>query len=94
MSTYGSQLSNVLEQIENSLWEFEANRSIPPNFTDDGFRAATKIFASCLIDKIWNLQEHENMDAKDREAMVEKAGRDLKNLVKIYTNIDTTDLYK
>lgn len=94
MTTFGENLSKVLEKIENTLWSFEVEIGTPPNFTNDGLRAATKIFASCLIDKIWNLQEDENMSMEDRSAMVEKAGNDLKKLVKIYTNIDTTDLYK
>jgi hypothetical protein len=49
---------------------------------------------SVLMDKIWNLQCNENMDMEDRVKMVEKAGNDIRNIIKIYTDIDTHELYK
>lgn len=90
----GKELSPVLVEIEDALWEFELNSNLQPEYTTDGFRAATKIFMSVLMDKIWNLQSNENMDMEDRVKMVEKAGNDIRNIIKIYTDIDTHDLYK
>ena len=60
----------------------------------DGFRSATKIFMSVLMDKIWELQSDEKIDMKDRMDMVEQCGKDVRKLIKTYTNIDTHELYK
>ena len=90
----GKKISPILVEIENTLLEFEANVAIKPEFTIEGFRAAIKIFSSALLDKMWELQKNEKIDIKDRINMTEKAGKDIKKLVKIYTDIDTFDLYK
>ena len=49
---------------------------------------------SVLMDKIWELQEDEKISIEDRINMVQKAGDDVRNLIKTYTGIDTFDLYK
>lgn len=90
----GQKISPILSEIEDTLWEFEFNRAGQPNYTDDGFKAAIKIFMSALLDKMWNLQENENIDINDRIEMAKNAGNDIRNLIKIYSNIDTHDLYK
>lgn len=62
------------------------------NFTDEGFRATIKIFSVAFFHKIWKLQEEENLDDDTRQAMAEKCGKDLRQLIKTYTNIDTKKL--
>ncbi len=89
----GKKISPILEEIEITLFEFEANVGMKPEFTDDGFRAGIKIFSSVLMDKIWELQENENISIEDRINMVQKVGEDIRKLVKIYTDIDTHKLY-
>ena len=49
---------------------------------------------SAMMDKIWELQSEENMSMEDRINMVQKCGEDVRKIVKIYSNIDTHDLYK
>ncbi|MEK6883372.1 MAG: hypothetical protein AABY22_27335 [Nanoarchaeota archaeon] len=90
----GDKLSPIFCEIENMLWEFEANKGIKPDYTIEAFRAGIKIFMSVLMDKIWELQSDEKIEFKDRINMVEKCGQDVRNLVKIYTNIDPHSLYK
>ncbi len=90
----GEELSTVLSEIEETLWDYEANSGAQPEYTLLGLRAATKIFMSVLMDKLWNLQENENMPMEERIKMVTKAGQDIHDLVKTYTDIDTFDLYK
>lgn len=90
----GKKISPILEEIEETLLEFEANRGIKPEYSIEGFRAGTKIFMSVLMDKIWELQQNEGIEMKDRLNMVQKAGEDVRNLIKTYTNIDCHDLYK
>ena len=90
----GKKLSPILEEIEYTLWEFEANGGLKPNYTTEGFRAATKIFMSALTDKIWELQQSEKIEMKDRINMAQKAGEDMRTLIKTYTDIDCHELYK
>lgn len=90
----GKKLSPILEEIEQTIWEFEANGGLKPEYTPEGFRAAIKIFMSVLMDKIWELQQDEIMDMEVRENMAFKAGEDLRKFVKTYTNIDCNELYK
>ncbi len=90
----GEYLSILLEDIENTLINFECDIGTKPNFTDEGFRASIKIFMAAMLDKMWELQSDENIDQSNREEMAVKVGRDLRKLVKIYTNIDAHDLYK
>jgi hypothetical protein len=90
----GEKLSSVLSEIESALIEFEANVARPPQYTNEGFRAAVRIFLSAMLDKMWKLQEDEGIDINTRADMAEKLGNELRNIVRIYTNIDTHNLYK
>lgn len=94
MKTIGQKISPILGEIEDTLWEYEARNFGAPEFTDDGFRAALKIFMSVLMDKMWRLQGNENMDQKDREMMAQKLGNELRNIVKVYTDVDTYKIYE
>lgn len=92
--TIGQKLSPVLVEIEDTLWEFEANRGLKPEFTFEGFRAATKIFMAVMMDKIWELQSNEGMELTDRCLMVEKCGEDVRKVIKMYTNLDAHEFYE
>ena len=92
--TLGEKLSPLLIEIENAIWGYEANISLPPKFTLPGFTAIIKILMAAMLDKMWDLQETENMEQKDRELMAEKCGEGFRQLVKRFTNIDTFTLYK
>ena len=89
----GKQISPILEEIESTLWEFEAKKGQKPNYSMGGFRAATKIFMSVLMDKIWELQQNEEIDMQTRLNMVQKAGEDVRALIKTYADIDCHKLY-
>jgi len=90
----GKKLSPVLSEIESTLMEFEINVAKPPEYTDEGFRASVRIFLSAMLDKMWKLQEDEGIDINTRADMAEKLGSEIRNIVRVYTNIDTHDLYK
>jgi hypothetical protein len=90
----GKKLSPILSEIESALIEFEINVAKPPEYTDEGFRASVKIFLSVMLDKMWKLQEDEGIDINTRADMAEKLGNEIRNIVRIYTNIDTHNLYK
>jgi hypothetical protein len=92
--TIGSAISEGLVAYENILWDFEANVGLNPNFTDDGFRAALKIFMSALMGKMFELQINEYIPQKQAEEMAESAGQEIRRIVKTYTGIDTHELYQ
>jgi len=90
----GKKISPILSEIELALIEFEINVAKPPEYTDEGFRASVKIFLSVMLDKMWKLQEEEGIDINTRADMAEKLGTKIRNIIRVYTNIDTHDLYK
>ncbi|MDA3781160.1 MAG: hypothetical protein PF487_13185 [Bacteroidales bacterium] len=89
----GKKLSPVLDEIEQSLWEYEVEFGNKPDYTLNGFRAGIKIFMSVMMDKVWELQQNEKITMDDRIKMVEQLGKDVRKLIKIYTDIDTHELY-
>jgi hypothetical protein len=90
----GKKISPILNEIEDTLWEFEATQGLKTEYTIEGFRGGCKIFMSVLMDKIWELQEKEGIPMEERIKMVEKVGNEVRQLIKTYTDIDTHDLYK
>ena len=89
--TLGKKLSPVLSEIEDTLLE---NYETKPGFTDEGFRASIYIFQSALLDKMWELQEKEELSIEVRADMATKSGEAIRNIIKTFTNIDTHELYK
>jgi len=90
----GTTLSPILNEIEDALWDMEATLAEKPCYTKEGFRSACKIFMSVILDKMWELQEAEQMPQKEREKMAVKAGQAVREMVKTFCDIDTHTLYK
>jgi hypothetical protein len=90
----GTRLKPLLVIIENAIWDEECSSPLQPHFDDDAFRACIKIFACAFIERVWNLQEKENLSDDDRVNMASAAAADLRNLIKVYTDIDTKLLYE
>ena len=90
----GAKISPILCNIEDALWDFDCNIKEKPNYQKESLRAASKIFMSVLMDKMWELLDAENISQEDREKMVEKAGQDFRKLIKTYTDVDSHDFYK
>lgn len=94
MDKIGKMVSPVLEEIEAALWTYDSFSVDPPEYTMGGFRASIRIFSSALMERLWVLQEKEEMDLEDRLAMAERCGQDIRNLVKVYADIDTKTIYE
>jgi len=92
--TIGEKIHPILEEIEGTIWEFEINVGAKPCYPDESLQSATKIFMSVLMDKMWNLQESEKMSMEVRSNMVTKAGKEMRGLIKTFTDIDTSTFYK
>lgn len=82
-------ITNCLEHSSNSILEDEANSCTKPNYTNRHFLNTLIVFKSALIDKIFDVQEYDDMGFEDRVKMVEKAGEELHKLIFTYTNLDT-----
>jgi hypothetical protein len=94
MTNLGERLEPILCAIEDAIWEHELVLEKPIDFSNKSFRAIVKIFATAMMDKEWDLQEAEGIEMIDRETMAEECGREIRRLVKTFTNIDTQDFYK
>lgn len=89
----GKKLSPVLEEIEATLWEFEANDGSKPNYSFEGFRASAKIFMSALVDKFFEKQQAEGANPADTLRAVGKIGDDIRALIFEATGLDTALFY-
>lgn len=90
----GKKISPILEEIENTLWDFEADDGDKPEYTEEGFRASIKIFMSAMIDKMWEHQDKLSLGFEDRALMGEKLGAELRAIIMAYTGIDSHKIYK
>jgi len=91
--TIGEKISIVMAQMSDVLTEHEAVSDEPPIFSDDGLAAIIHLFSSALLDRAWELQEKEDMDMEDRSAMVDSLGNKIRELVKVYADVDTKELF-
>ena len=94
MATFGEKVSPILVEIEETTWEFDSHCNDQPHYPEEAFRAAAKIFMHVLMDKMYSLQNEEKIQFENRCEMANKAGEDVRNLIKIYTGIDSFDFYK
>jgi len=90
----GQKISPILGEIENTLWEFEANKAYKAEYTVEGFRAAVKLFMSAMLDKMWEHQESLEMPQEDRILMAERLGSEIRAVIMAYTGIDSHKLYE
>ncbi len=91
---YGVNISELLSEVENGMWERDFMELGSVGYTEKGFRAGIKIFMSVLMDKMWDLQERSKLTMEERNKLALSAGKDIRKLVLKYTGIDTHDLYK
>lgn len=84
----------VLYEIEQIIIDHAAYRKKPFGFNKVSLRSASMIMMQAIMDNMWQLQENEDMPIETRMSMAEKCGNDLKDLIKVYTNIDTHKLYE
>lgn len=91
--TIGEKISVVMAQMSDVLIEHEASCDEPPVFSDDGLAAIIHLFSSALLDRAWELQEKEDMNVEDRSAMVQSLGIKIRELVKVYADVDTKELF-
>lgn len=90
MRAYKNELEFIASDILKQNAEAKGGEN-KPNYTKREFMNTIIIFQNALIDKMWDLQNKENIALTDRENMAVKCGLDLRNLIKTYTGLDTHD---
>ena len=90
----GEKVKPLLQLIEAAIWEYESEAPLTPGFDNESLRSIIKIFAAAIIERVWTLQENENMHDDDRVRMAQSAAEEIRKLIKVYTNIDTMELYR
>ena len=78
----------LLNDILNQNAEAKG-RENKPNYTNREFMNALIIFQTALMDKMWDNQDYDKMQFKDRENMAVQCGLDLRKLIHTYTGLDT-----
>ena len=94
MKSRKNPYEEALIEIEHGLWEQDCyvNEGAKPyEYTDEAFRACTKIFMSGLMWKIWKNREDRTL--KEMSDRVESVGKQIRALVLNYTGIDTHKLF-
>ncbi len=96
MSKYfGEQISPILAEIADSLWEIDA-RELQESYeyADRALADASKIFMSVCMDAFWKRAEAEKWSLEERSKRVQAMGNDLREFMKKHLDIDSHDFYK
>lgn len=88
IESFGKVMSPILLDVELAITDYTSQVGNKPNYDKHALRSATNIFISVLMDRVWELQEKEEMDLDTRNKMAVSCGEEVKKLVKVYTDID------
>ena len=88
MRAYKQVLEIIANDILNQNAEAKGNDN-KPNYTNREFMNALIIFQTALMDKMWDNQDYDKMQFKDRKNMAVQCGLDLRKLIHTYTGLDT-----
>lgn len=84
--TLGETLSPFLQDLSGIILE---NDGVQPFYDKKAFLSCILIFQSALMDSMYTLQDKENISLEDRIKMVTACGKELREFIKKYTDIDT-----
>lgn len=90
----GEIIEPVLKEISDIFWEHEASRGDLKGFSEKSLWYSTKIFTCVMLEAMWHLQKRENIDMHDRKEMTSSLGKEIRELVKNYTDKDTFEFWK
>lgn len=87
MRNYKDELETIANDLLKQNAEAKRNEN-KPNYSNRDFMNAVIIFQTALMDKMWDMQDRDNMSTYDRIMMAESCGRKLRNLIHTYTGLD------
>jgi len=82
-------MSNELEILANQILNSDG---LKPNLSKRDFFNSLLIFQNALMDKLFDLQDYDNLELLQREKMATKCGEDLRKFIHTYTGLDTHKL--
>jgi hypothetical protein len=82
---FGNRASKILNDLACATLQYEGK----PYYPDSAVDNVCLVFMHIIFDKMWDIQNYDNMPMEDRVAMAESCGKEFRNLVYKYTNIDT-----
>ena len=88
MKNYKQELERIANGILDQSVVAKGSEN-KPNYSNRDFMNAVIIFQTALMDKMYDVQERENMSIDDRLKMAESCGLGLHKLIHIYTGLDT-----
>ena len=88
-----NQFDDFLISLESLIFNLEV-KGLKPEYSETAFRWIVKMFMSAIMDKMFDLQEYEDMTLETRCQMATKVGEEIRQLIKTYTGIDTHELYR
>lgn len=93
--TTGEKIGEILEEIEMYIWEQQVNEPGEPFYFDEkSFRAATKIFASVLMEFNYRYRKSNNQKFADMAKNAQELGQQIRYMIRNNTGIDSTTWYK
>ena len=78
-----------LEIIATSILNQNEEGATKPNYSNRDFMNTLIIFQTALMDKMYNNQDYDKMDLKNRSEMAIQCGMELRKLIHTYTGLDT-----
>lgn len=91
MRAYKKELEIIANDLLNQNADAKGDEN-KPNYTNREFMNAVIIFQTALMDKMWDNQNYDNMQFKDRENMAVQCGLDLRKLIHTYTGLDISKI--
>ena len=88
MRAYKKELEIIATDILNQNAEAQGIEN-KPNYSNREFMNTVIIFQTAIMDKMWDMQEYDSMDIKDRQDMAMKCGEDMRKFIFTYTGLDT-----
>lgn len=86
MRAYKKELEVIASDIlDQNAFEVD----IKPNYTNREFMNCLIIFQTALMDKMYDNQDYDKMNLKERSNMATQCGLDLRKLIHTYTGLDT-----
>ena len=92
MSTIGSKIGPTLVKIEENVADMTDNYAHPIGLNNAQFIALSRLFISALYDKMWELQNLEEMPVEVRQDMYTKVNEEVCRMMVVYADIDAERL--
>lgn len=89
---FNKAINDCINEVFDMLVDYNASIQGTFGITDRAFLSTTYIMTTACMERMWDLQENENISQKDREEMAQAFGTELRLLIKKFTSVDTIEL--